>query len=261
MSLRVPQFVLSLIAALATGIGFAASQTIYDVEIVKTYPHDPGAFTQGLFMKDGVLYESTGQRGFSSLRKIDLDSGEVVQQTELPPELFGEGVTAWGDQIIGLTWRAGAGFVYDLETLEVGRKFSYAGEGWGLTEDGERLIMSDGTSELRFLDPESLSETGRLTVVYREKPLGYLNELEWVDGEIFANVWKQDVIVRIDPATGQVAGVIDARPLRTALGPEPGRAEVLNGIAVDRETGRLFVTGKYWPKLFEIRLVERKAAD
>lgn len=239
----------------------ALAQRVYDVEIVNAFPHDSGAYTQGLLAHQGALYESTGHYGASSLRLVDLETGDIVQRKPLPDEVFGEGIAVWDDHIIALTWREKRGFVFDLHTFEITREFSYAGEGWGLTDNGEHLIMSDGTPILRFLDPESLKETGRLAVTYRGKPLAGLNELEWIEGEIWANVWKSDGVVRIDPDSGVVTGVIDMRPLRTALGPMPGRAEVLNGIAYDRETERIFVTGKYWPKLFEIDVIERNAAD
>jgi glutamine cyclotransferase len=232
----------------------AAAQTRYDIEIVNAYPHDPKAFTQGLFFKDGALYESTGLKGQSSLRRVKLETGEVLQMAALPKDIFGEGVAPAGDAIIGLTWRTQIGFVFDAKTFKVKRRFTYAGEGWGLASDGKRLIMSDGTDELRFLNPKSLKETGRLKVTRGGRPLRDLNELEWVEGEIFANVWRTDEIVRIDPKTGAVVGVVDARALRAAIGaPAPGM-DVLNGIAYDAAKKRLFLTGKNWPKLFEVRL-------
>jgi glutaminyl-peptide cyclotransferase len=233
-----------------------AAPPVYDVEIVRSHPHDPGAFTQGLFYLDGYLYESTGLKGQSSLRKVDIESGAVLQKTDLAADIFGEGIALWSGKVIGLTWRSQIGFVYDLETLKQEKRFSYPGEGWGITADNKRLIMSDGTDELRFIDPRSLREKGRVSVTLNSKPLRDLNELEWIDGEVYANVWRTDLIVRIDPKTGAVAGVIDARPLRAAIAGAPN-VDVLNGIAYDTKTGRLFVTGKYWPKLFEIRLVPR----
>lgn len=232
---------------------------IYGYEVVREYPHDPKAFTQGLFFLDGHLYESTGQYGESSLRKVDLETGRVLRRHDLPAHVFGEGVAPWNGDIVMLSWKNRQGFVFDRESFEKRRAFAYEGEGWGLTHDATRLIMSDGTSELRFLDPETLEETGRVTVTYDGRPLADINELEWIDGEVFANIWRSDLIARIDPDSGRVTGLVDLRGLRARLGPNPGRIDVLNGIAWDSENRRLFVTGKYWPKLFEIRLVERKA--
>lgn len=237
----------------------AQQPRIYGYEIVNEYPHDPQSFTQGLFFQNGHLYESAGQYGESSLRKVELETGKVVQRRDLPDAVFGEGAAPWKDGIIALTWKNGVGFVFNGESFEQERDFAYDGEGWGLTQDGERLIMSDGTADLRFLDPETLNETGRVTVTYGGKTLGALNELEWIDGEVFANIWGTEIIARIDPGTGAVAGLIDMRGLRARLGPDAAGIDVLNGIAYDAENKRLFVTGKYWPKLFEIRLVERKA--
>lgn len=251
----------SALAVLSSfSVASAAQPRIYGYEIVKEYPHDPLAFTQGLFFQNGYLYEGTGQYGESSLRRVELETGKVLKRHHLPDNVFGEGVAPWKGDIVALTWKNGAGFVFDADSFEKERDFTYDGEGWGLTQDGARLIMSDGTADLRFLDPETLAETGRVTVTYGGKTLGALNELEWIDGEVFANVWRTDVIARIDPETGYVVGLIDMRGLRDRLGPDAAGVDVLNGIAWDAETGRLFVTGKYWPKLFEIRLVERKAA-
>lgn len=237
------------------------AQPIYNVEIVNVFPHDASAYTQGLLIHKGALYESTGHYGESSLRRVDLKTGDVLKLKPLPDNVFGEGIAVWGDGVIALTWREGKGFVYNLETFALSEEFAYPGEGWGLTEDGERLIMSDGTARLRFLDPETMKETGGLTVTHRGKPLPNLNELEWVQGEIWANIWKSDAVARIDPSSGAVVGLIDMRPLRAALGESAGRAEVLNGIAYDRDAQRIFVTGKYWPKLFEIEVVERGAIN
>ena len=232
---------------------------IYTYRIVNTYPHDPGAFTQGLVYEDGVLYEGTGLEGQSSLRKVDLESGEVLQIHELPAQFFGEGITVFGNEIVQLTWKSGQGFVYDKASFELLETFEYPTEGWGLTHDGEQLIMSDGTSVLRFLDPGTYEETGRINVIISivSSYIPPLNELEYVDGEIYANVWTEDRIARIDPATGQVVGWIDLTGL---LGPEDRteRVDVLNGIAYDAEGDRLFVTGKWWPKLFEIELIPKE---
>lgn len=244
-------------AALAGMPASAKSPKIWDYEIVAEHPHDPGAFTQGLFYSDGHLFEGTGLNGASSIRKVDVKTGAVVQQRDLAAEYFGEGIAPWGDDIVALTWKNGKGFVLNGENFETEREFAYDGEGWGITSDGKELIMSDGTAALRFLDPKSFTETRRVTVTYGAKTLPELNELEWIDGEVFANIWRTEIIARIDPATGVVVGLIDMRGLRARLGPEGATADVLNGIAYDPQTKRLFVTGKRWPKLYEIRLVER----
>jgi glutamine cyclotransferase len=223
----------------------------YTFNIVNTYPHDPAAFTQGLVFKDGYLYEGTGLRGQSTLRKVDLTTGEVIQSLSLDPNLHGEGITLFNDRIAQLTFTSGIGFIYDQQSFARIGDFSYTPEGWGLTHDGRQLIMSDGTAELRFLDAETFEEIARITVTDRGQPLQWLNELEYVEGEIYANVWLSDMIARISPDTGEVLGWIDLSGLLDiAL-----EAGVLNGIAYDSETGRLFVTGKNWPKLFEIALV------
>jgi len=221
-------------------------------EVVRTYPHDPKAFTQGLFFLDGFLYEGTGLNGESSIRKVRLENGEVVQIRRLEERYFGEGIAAVGNTIVQLTWQAGVGFVYDLKTLERQRSFTYDGEGWGLTYDGARLIMSDGTATLRFLDPKTLKVTGRLEVKEAGRPVPQLNELEMVKGEIYANVWGTDRVARISPASGEVVGWIDLRGLLSAG--EATGVDVLNGIAYDAAGDRLFVTGKLWPRLFEIRV-------
>jgi glutamine cyclotransferase len=222
-------------------------------EVIRTFPHDRTAYTQGLIYLDGFLYEGTGLNGYSTLRKVRLESGEVVQKISLPFQHFGEGITAWMDSIIQLTWKSGIGFVYDRAGFKQRRTFSYPGEGWGLTHDGKRLIMSDGTAELRFLDPQTFREMGRITVRDRNAPVVYLNELEYVRGEIYANIYGTDRIARISPADGKVLGWIDLRGLLS----EADRritVDVLNGIAWDGKLNRLFVTGKLWPKLFEIRV-------
>ena len=236
----------------------AAAQQRYRVEVVASYPHDPAAYTQGLFFMNGFLYESTGLKGKSSLRKVKLETGEVLQKLELAPEIFAEGIAPFDDRIIALTWRSQLGFVFDAKTFKERKRFTYAGEGWGLTTDGKRLIMSDGTDELRFLSPKTLKETGRLRVTHKGKPLEGINELEWVGGEVWANVWLTDYIVRINPNSGDVVGVIDAKALRTVLGAKRGADDVLNGIAWDAERRRILVTGKNWPKVFEIRLTPGK---
>lgn len=221
-------------------------------EIVRVYPHDPQAFTQGLVFADGFLYEGTGLNGQSGIRKVKLENGEVLQVQRLEARYFGEGIAVVGDTIVQLTWQAGAGFVYDRTSFERMRTFTYRGEGWGLAYDGTRLIMSDGTASLRFLDPKTLQETGRMEVKDGGRPVDDLNELEVVKGEIFANVWNHHRIARIDPKTGEVRGWIDLRGL---LDPKDAAGvDVLNGIAYDAAGDRLFVTGKLWPKLFEIRI-------
>jgi glutamine cyclotransferase len=220
------------------------------------YPHDRKAFTQGLEFRAGFLYESTGLYGRSTLRKVKLETGEVVHETSLAPEYFGEGITVLNQQIVQLTWRAQTGFVYDQNFFRRLRSFSYSGEGWGLTNDGRQIYMSDGTAQMRCWDAVSLQEKRRFTVRDRGRPVSSLNELEYVRGEIYANVWQSDRIARISPADGRVLGWIDLSGLLSAV----DRAEtvdVLNGIAYDVLGNRLFVTGKLWPKLFEIRVVPR----
>jgi len=249
--------------ALAVVIGLALSAVacaktipVYSAKVVASYPHDTQAFTQGLFFKDGYLYESTGLKGRSTIRKVVLESGKVVQAAAMPPDVFGEGITDWADSIIALTWTEGAGFVLDLKAFTLRRRFSYPGEGWGLTRSDKSLIMSDGTSELRFLHPVSLSEQHRVRVTADGKPVDQLNELEWVNGEVYANIWQRDRIARIDPVSGKVVGWIDLAGLLPALD-RAGGVDVLNGIAYDAKGKRLFVTGKLWPKLFEIELVRQ----
>jgi glutaminyl-peptide cyclotransferase len=226
-------------------------------KIVHTYPHDPNAFTQGLVFVDGHLYESTGRNGHSSVRMVDLSTGWVLKEYDLPEEYFGEGLTDWHDTLIQLTWISGVAFVYDRSTFTVRRTLHYTGEGWGLTHDSSALILSDGTSTLRFLDPNSFREIKKLHVRdgYNQ-PVRNLNELEYIRGEIYANIWHQNRIARISPGTGRVLGWIDLTGLL-----KPGEVSdpeaVLNGIAYDVKSDRLFVTGKLWPKLFEIKVVPR----
>lgn len=223
-------------------------------EIIQAYPHDPAAFTQGLIYLDGGLYESTGLYGESSLRKVDLATGEVLQQIKLSTEVFAEGLTDWDETLVQLTWREGLGFVYNRADFDLLEEFQYETEGWGLTQDGERLIMSDGSSTLFFLDPETFAVTGTVNVSDDGDDVQRLNELEWVQGQVFANIWQTDDIVRIDPVSGEVLGWIDL----AGLLPEEARTaetDVLNGIAYDPAEDRLFVTGKKWPQLYAIRLV------
>lgn len=250
-------------AAMLGGVGLAAWTTsqsrrvaVYDVEIVRVYPHDPNAFTQGLEFAGGNLYEGTGQYGRSRLRKVELETGIVLQEVTLPDDIFGEGITVWDDRIIQLSWQERLGFVFDRATLEPRGRFRYAGEGWGLTHDNTHLIMSDGTSTLRFLDPSTYRVARSVRVLTPEgQPVDQLNELEYIDGEIFANIWNTSTIVRISAATGRVVGWIDLRNIRPRKA--VGSNAVLNGIAYESLGKRLFVTGKNWSDLFEIRLIPR----
>ena len=224
-------------------------------KLVKTYPHDSKAFTQGLVFRDGYLYEGTGQYGTSALRKLDIQSGKALQVKSLAKEYFGEGITILGEKIYQLTWYAGTAFVYDLTSFELLDTLRYPVEveGWGLTSDGRDLIMGDGSSELFFLDPDTFSLKRRLRVTLNDSEVYNINELEYIDGVIFANVWQTDYIIRIDPQTGLVTGVIDLK--RIAPVQYRGHADyVLNGIAYDPDSKHLFVTGKMWPELFEIEL-------
>ncbi len=227
---------------------------VYSYRVVNVYPHDPNAFTQGLAFFDGFLYEGTGLRGQSSLRKVELESGRVLQQVDLPDQYFGEGIALWEDRIFQLTWQARVGFMYDRERFSLLGEFAYATEGWGLTQDGTHLIMSDGTAYLYFLDPTTLAVVRQVEVRDGAQPVIRLNELEYVEGEIYANIWQTDRIARIDPADGQVVAWVDlAGLLPPADRGQP--VDVLNGIAYDPAGRRLFVTGKLWPKLFEIELI------
>jgi glutamine cyclotransferase len=224
----------------------------YTYEIVNTFPHDRTAFTQGLVFLDGKLIESTGLIGQSTLREVNLTNGVVLRQVRVPG-YFAEGLAVLGGKAYQLTWQAHRGFVYDEATFHREREFSYTGEGWGLTTDGHWLIMSDGTSQIRFLDPATFKVERTIQVTLRGQPIDQLNELEYVQGEIFANVWKTDLVMRIDPASGVVTGEIDFTGLLPP-GDYDANTDVLNGIAYDSATDRLFVTGKLWPKLFQVRL-------
>ena len=235
----------------------APGLTVYDYRIENIYPHDPTAFTQGLVYIDDELYEGTGLYGRSSLRKVELATGRVLQQHDLDAAYFGEGIAIIGDKIFQLTWQNGVGFVYDRETFAELDQFEYATEGWGLTYDGEHLIMSDGTPTIYFLDPETLQMVRSITVTVEGERLPRLNELEYIDGKVFANVWQTDVFVRIDPQTGAVDGLADLSGLLAQAPPFEGTVDVLNGIAYDAKRDRLFVTGKLWPYLFEIELQPR----
>jgi glutaminyl-peptide cyclotransferase len=243
------------LCGLLVGTHASAAVPVYAYEVIHTYPHDPEAFTEGLFYLNGFLYESTGLEKQSSIRKVRLETGQVVQKINVPPQYFGEGIVNWKQHLVSLTWKSQIGFVYDLATLKVERKFSYPGEGWALTQDGKRLIMSDGTPDLRFLDPDSLRETGRITVTYDGQPVRNVNELEWVNGRIYANVWETNVMLIIDPNRGDVTGVVNLAGLLSPAQKPSGPDGVLNGIAYDAAHDRLFVTGKNWPTLFEIRVL------
>jgi glutaminyl-peptide cyclotransferase len=252
--------------------------SVFGYEIIGEYPHNADGYTQGLIYLDGFLYESTGITGRSSLRKVHLETGEVIQQRAVNPRDFGEGLTEWRGKLVQLTPRRrgsapishlrtffedarrhfgdNVGVTYDISPLQPRSSFMYPGDGWGLTHDDHRLIMGDGSSKLRFLDPETFAELGRLEVFDGDKPVGNLNELEFVDGKIYANVLPQDRIAIIQPDTGQVAGWIDLAKLRLRMPPLPTKPlqPVINGIAYDATGRRLFVTGKLWPKVFEIRV-------
>lgn len=237
----------------------AVSVPVCTARVVSVFPHDRAAFTQGLVFEDGGFYEGTGLWGQSTLRRVDLESGEVLRVYSLPQEYFGEGITVWQDRIIQLTWKSRQGFIYDKESFELLDAFQYPTEGWGITHDGVRLIMSDGTSTLYLWDPETLAEVGSIEVRADAGPVTWLNELEYVQGRVLANVWQTDLIAVIDPHTGQVTAWIDLQGL---LEPEDYSepVDVLNGIAYDARGERLFVTGKLWPKLFEIELISPTGA-
>lgn len=230
-----------------------AAPAKHSYQIVNIYPHDAGAFTQGLVFVDGKLYEGTGQEGRSSLREVDLQSGRVVRKVDVPVPFFAEGITLLNGKIYQLTWQHQVGFIYNAQTLEKTGQFQYTGEGWGITNDGQSLIMSDGSNRIRFLDPDSFRVTRTIAVTDGKTPVNKLNELEYVNGEIYANIWHDPRIVTIDPQNGRVTGWIDLTGLL-----QPGAVTddeaVLNGIAFDPAGKRLFVTGKLWPQLFEIKL-------
>ena len=230
-----------------------ADLPVYGYRVIQVYPHDRGAFTQGLIWCDGYLYEGTGLHGASSLRKVRLETGKVVERHLLGRQYFGEGITEWGGRLLQLTWTSNLGFIYDRLGLKLRGTFRYPGEGWGLTGDRNRLIMSDGTATLRFLNPETFRETGRLNVHSGGMPLAGLNELEFIRGEIYANIYRTDRIAKISPVTGWIdlQGLLSGADRRTPV-------DVLNGIAYDARRNRFFVTGKFWPKLFEIELLRRE---
>ncbi len=261
---------MKILAAFATAVfalaGIARAHAheaipVYGYRVVHSYPHDTQAYTEGLLYLDGHLYESTGQLGSSGVRKVELKTGKVLQSSPTPWPDYGEGIVVWKDKLIQLSWRNHEGFVYDLATLKPQARFPYPGEGWALTTDGQRLYMSDGTPTIRILDPDTLQQTGSIHVTAGGRPLANINELEWVKGQIFANVWLTTRIARIDPASGDVVGWIDLAglvpPADTLADPVN---DVLNGIAYDARHDRLFVTGKCWPRLYEIKLVAPRRA-
>lgn len=240
--------------------GFAAGQSgaampMFGYTVVHTYPHDRDAFTQGLQVVDGVFYEGTGLNGRSSIRRVTIETGEVLQKRDVPATYFGEGITVRGSELFQLTWQTGVAFVYDRQTFSPKRQHKYTGEGWGLTQDKTSLIMSDGTEYLRFLEPATFAEKKRVRVMAAGQPLKNLNELEFVRGEVYANVWQTDYVARINPDSGLVTGYIDLRGLLTAR--ERQETDVLNGIAYDEATDRLFITGKLWPRVFEVRVTRK----
>ena len=261
---------LSLLAVLLNGVPISANGAdtnsvnsslnatnipIFGYEVVNAYPHDPSAFTQGLVYEDGVIYEGTGLNGQSTLRRVDPETGRVLQQTSLASTFFGEGIAIWKDRLIQLTWQSNLGFVYGKENLTRIGNFSYQTEGWGLTSDGKRLIMSDGTETLYFLDPSTFTRVGEIRVTAVGEPVKGLNELEYIKGKIYANMWPSNWIAIISPDTGSVVGAINLKGLLQENDTQGHRVDVLNGIAYDAKADRLFVTGKWWPKLFEIKLV------
>ncbi|WP_442679302.1 glutaminyl-peptide cyclotransferase [Sphingomonas sp. ASY06-1R] len=234
-----------------------AKLPVAPAQVVRTFPHDTSAFTEGLLIRDGWLYESTGYEGQSFIRKKELATGRTLQSITIPRPLFGEGIVDWGDRLYSLVWHGGKGFIWTLPGLKPAGKWTYSGEGWAMTQDGRQIIMSDGTPVLRFLDPKTMKVMRRLPVTAEGQPVALLNELEYVHGEILANVWQTALIARIDPATGQVKGWIDLTALWRQT-KASGDDAVPNGIAYDKKTDRLYVTGKNWPTLFEIKLPDAR---
>ncbi|MEM9530541.1 MAG: glutaminyl-peptide cyclotransferase [Pseudomonadota bacterium] len=250
------RFGLSL-ALLAPVLALCQDVAVYDYRVEQQYPHDTNAFTQGLFLRDGVLFESTGGYGSSTLREVEKATGKVLRRQQLPSRFFGEGIVDWGDRIIWVMWRARKGFVYDRNTFEQLASFDLPGQGWGLTKSATQLVLSDGTDVISFLSPDSFEVERRIRVRFRGQPLGNLNELEWVGDAIYANVWQTDYVARIDPESGQVTAMIDLTGLLPKELRVPGHTDVLNGIAYDETSKRFLVTGKNWPRLFEISLIPR----
>ena len=230
-----------------------AALPVEAAQVVRTYPHATDAFTEGLLFRDGFLYESTGREGQSFIRKTNLATGRTVQSVALAPGIFGEGIVDWKDQLYSVIWHGGVGTRWSLKTFRKLGTFRYSGEGWAMTHDGRNIILSDGTPVLRFLDPDSLKVVRTLTVTANGQPVRQINELEYVRGEILANIWMTKFIVRIDPATGRVKGLIDLGAIVKRIGATDPDS-VPNGIAFDKATGRLFITGKNWPTLFQIKL-------
>jgi glutamine cyclotransferase len=245
-----------IVSAMSPNMAAQGRTPVDTYRVVNVYPHDSNAYTQGLIYRDGFLYESTGLRGRSSLRKVKLETGEVVQQHRVEQAHFAEGLADWKDSLVQLTWQSNVAFVYELGSFAPRRTFSYPGEGWGLTHDGQRFILSDGSDQLKFLDSDTFREAGRLTVIDGKTPIRDLNELEYIRGEVYANVWHTDRIARISPATGRVTRWIDLQGLMSG-GFRLDSEAVLNGIAHDATRNRLFVTGKLWPRLFEIEIIPR----
>ncbi len=241
--------------ALFSAAVLAGQARVDTYKVIHTYPHDPKAFTQGLEVVDGKFYEGTGMHGESTIRIVNIATGAVAKKEPIPYMYFGEGITLFGGRMFELTWQNGAAFVYNPQTFQKTGQYEYKGEGWGLTHDSKQLIMSDGSPSLRFLDPATFHETGRIYVTDGGRPVPELNELEYIDGEVWANIWQTNRIARINPQTGQVNSWVDMTGLLTPA--ESKGADVLNGIAYDAKTKRIFVTGKYWPKLFEIQVVPK----
>jgi glutamine cyclotransferase len=245
---------LTLFALASCGASATAEPPVDGYRIVREYPHDPAAFTQGLLYLDGKLYESTGLNRQSTVREVRIEDGKVLRSVSIPPQYFGEGLVNWGPDLLSLTWTDGVGFRWNRSDFKPKGQFRYSGEGWGLTQDGKNIILSDGTSKLRFFDPRTMQEKKQVAVTYKGQPVERLNELEWVKGEIYANIWMGRRIARIDPKSGAVKGWIDLSQL--AVENANGDPDsVLNGIAYDAKGDRLFVTGKNWAKLFEIDIV------
>ena len=255
---RFAAFAVALMLPLAAS-ATAAAVPVQGIEVRAAYPHDDEAYTEGLFYLDGALFESTGIEGRSTIRKVRLKDGAVLQVQSIAPNLFGEGIVNWGGEILSLTWRNQLGFRWDLKTFRQKSTFRYPGEGWALTQNGRNLIMSDGTPTLRVLDQATLRVVRQIKVTADGQPVFNLNELEWVKGEILANIWQTNQIARIDPASGKVKAWIDLSSLPETRG-SADRDAVLNGIAYDRQHDRLFVTGKNWPHLYEVRLTSPKGS-
>lgn len=249
----VTAFLAVVLMGCASCAGFSSLSTIKEVSVIRSYPHDTDAFTQGLVFHNGALYESTGLYGRSSLRRVDLKTGRVEKVHNLPGHLFGEGITILNGKIFQLTWKAGTGIIYELDSFSIAGFFDYPFEGWGITNDGKSLIISNGTNVLFFYDPSSLEQAGKIEVSHNGTAVNLINELEYIDGKIYANIWKSSKIISIDPVTGKVTDWYDLSKLQSMVN-MTGPVNVLNGIAFDKQNDRVFVTGKFWPRLFEIKL-------